>query len=105
MTSACIPTGELLIGGGAVLGTHAPVRAVDPASGAELQPLFGGAGPAEVERACALAWAAFDAYRDTGIEQRARFLETIALRILDLGDALIERAMDETGLPRGRLEG
>ena len=105
MTSACIPTGELLIGGGAVLGTHAPVRAVDPASGAELQPLFGGAGPAEVERACVLAWAAFDAYRDTGIEQRARFLETIALRILELGDALIERAMDETGLPRGRLEG
>jgi NADP-dependent aldehyde dehydrogenase len=58
-----------------------------------------------VERACALAWAAFDAYRETGIEQRARFLETIALRILDLGDALLERAMDETGLPRGRLEG
>lgn len=105
MTKRFIPTGELLIDGGAVLGTRAAVRAVNPASGAELEPLFAGAGPAEVERACALAWAAFDAYRDTGLEQRAQFLETIALRILDTGDALLERAMDETGLPRGRLEG
>ena len=37
----------------------------------------------EVEQACALAWAAFDAYRETGLEARASFLEAIAAEILD----------------------
>ena len=36
---------------------------------------------------------------------RAAFLEAIAEQIAALGDALIERAMAETGLPRARLEG
>ena len=39
------------------------------------------------------------------LEARASFLERIAAGILELGDALIERAMAETGLPRGRIEG
>ena len=68
-------------------------------------PPYGSAGPAEVERACALAWAAFDLYRETGLDERARFLEAVAQGILDLGDTLIERAVAETGLPRGRIEG
>jgi 2,5-dioxopentanoate dehydrogenase len=98
-------TGEMLIGAAAVRGGETAFRGVNPASGEELDPTYGGAGPADVERACALAWAAFDAYRETSLEQRARFLETIASRILDLDDALIERAVTETGLPRGRMEG
>jgi alpha-ketoglutaric semialdehyde dehydrogenase len=59
-------TGEMLIGGAAVRGCEAAFRAVDPASGDEIEPAFGGAGRAEVERACALAWTAFDPYRETG---------------------------------------
>ena len=47
------------------------------------RPAYGGAGPAEVERACALAWAAFDAYRETGLEERARFLEAIGIASVD----------------------
>ncbi len=58
-----------------------------------------------MERACALAWAAFHAYRETSQEERARFLEAIAQGILDIGDPLIERCMAESGLPRARLEG
>jgi 2,5-dioxopentanoate dehydrogenase len=58
-----------------------------------------------VEKACVLAWAAFDTYRESSREERARFLEAIAANILALGDALIERAMAESGLPRARLEG
>jgi NADP-dependent aldehyde dehydrogenase len=33
------------------------------------------------------------------------FLEAVAQAIMDIGDALIERAMAESGLPRARLEG
>ena len=98
-------TGELLIGGTAVRGRETGFRAVDPASGSELDPVFTGAGRSEVEEACALAWAAFDVYRETGPAKRASFLELIATRILDLGDELIIRAVAETGLPRGRLDG
>jgi NADP-dependent aldehyde dehydrogenase len=53
----------------------------------------------DVATACAAAEAAFDTYRATSREERATFLETIAQNILDLGDALIEAAMAESGLP------
>ncbi|MBX2816510.1 MAG: aldehyde dehydrogenase (NADP(+)) [Saprospiraceae bacterium] len=59
----------------------------------------------EISAAIALAEQAFDAYRSTSPEQRATFLESIADEILNLGDALLERAMAETALPLGRLTG
>jgi alpha-ketoglutaric semialdehyde dehydrogenase len=83
----------------------ASFRAINPATGEALDPPFAEAGPAELETACAQAWAAFDTFRETSPDQRAKFLDTIASEILGLGDALIERAMAETGLPRGRIEG
>jgi NADP-dependent aldehyde dehydrogenase len=95
----------MFIGAQAVRGEQGSVRGFNPASGESLEPAFGLAGAAQVERACALAWQAFDAYRETGLEQRAAFLERIAQRILDLGDELIERAVAESGLPRARIEG
>jgi NADP-dependent aldehyde dehydrogenase len=104
--SASTPlTGRMLIGAAAASGRETPVRGIDPASGKELEPAYGGAGAADLDRACALAAAAFDAYRETTLEQRAKFLEQIAANILAIGDALIERAMQESGLPRARLEG
>jgi len=63
------------------------------------------AGPAEIERACALAESAFDRYRATDRETRAAFLESIADEIVAIGDELIVTAMRESGLPRARLEG
>jgi NADP-dependent aldehyde dehydrogenase len=98
-------TGELLIGGRAVPGAAGEVRAYNPATGETLEPAFGGASAADLDRACALAAEAFDVYRATSLEGRARFLEAVADNIADVGDALIERAMQETGLPRARLEG
>jgi alpha-ketoglutaric semialdehyde dehydrogenase len=97
--------GSMVIGAGMLRGAAGTVRAIDPATGAELAPAFGLAGSGDVDRACELADAAFDAYRATSPEQRAGFLEAIAQAILDLGPALIERAMQETGLPQARLEG
>jgi 2,5-dioxopentanoate dehydrogenase len=97
-------TGQLLIGFERV-ATAETFRAMDPAKGAQLEPPFHIAGPAEVERACTLASAAFDPYRQAPLASRARFLETCADKIIGLGDVLLERAGQETGLPRARLEG
>ena len=98
-------TGAMLIGATAVRGGEAAFRGIDPATGDELEPAYGGTGAAELERACALAWRALDPFRETDLDLRARFLEAIAERILGLGTELIERACAETGLPRGRIEG
>jgi len=57
--------GEMFIGGAAVKGRAEAVRGIDPTTGEALDPPYGGAGSAELERACALAEAAFDTYRET----------------------------------------
>ncbi|MDH2433453.1 aldehyde dehydrogenase (NADP(+)) [Pokkaliibacter sp. MBI-7] len=97
--------GELLIGAAAVKAQGTVVQAINPATNELLLPLFHGGNPQHVEQAATLAWQAFDQYRASGLEQRAAFLELIGEEILALGDALIVRAMAETGLPRARLEG
>ncbi|MCK0207360.1 aldehyde dehydrogenase (NADP(+)) [Starkeya koreensis] len=97
-------TGETLIGSRDVTAP-ATFRAVDPARNVAIEPAFSEAGPAEVDVAAGLAAEAFPAYRATSPEVRAAFLDLIALRIETLGDALIERAMLETGLPAARLAG
>ena len=98
-------TGHLLIGAGSAAGKESLFKGIEAATGKEMEPAYGGANAAEIEQACALAAAAFDVYRETSLEARAKFLEKIADNILGLGDVLIERAMKETGLPRARLEG
>ncbi len=60
---------------------------------------------ADVDAAMRAADAAFVEYRQTTGEARATFLERIADEIVALGDALIERAHLETGLPAARLTG
>ena len=98
-------SGEMIIGHQILRGGAGAVRAYDPAKKQNLEPEFGLATPADLARACELADAAVEPYRALPLEQRARFLETIAQRILDLGPTLIERASQESGLPAARLEG
>ncbi len=98
-------SGNLLIAGHAERGAHGEVRGIDAASGAALDPSFGGASEAQLETTCAAAWSAFDAYRETALEQRAAFLERIAQNVMEIGEPLIERCVAETGLPRARIEG
>ncbi len=95
----------MLIGSTAVRGTDKPISGINPATGAVMDPPFHGGTADSVTRACDLAWAAFDIYRETTLDQRATFLEAIATEILNLGDELVVRAMAESGLPRGRIEG
>ena len=97
--------GKMLIGREAVSGNSTPIQAINPATGETLEPIYPGGSTPEVERACELAEAAFGTYRETNLEERAAFLETIASEIEAIGDALIERAIAESGLPRPRLEG
>ena len=97
-------TGRNIIGGRPE-GEGTAFRAVAAATGREIEPTFHAATADDVDRACALADQAFDAYRETDPERRAAFLEAIAQAILDIGDSLIVRCMEESGLPRARLEG
>jgi NADP-dependent aldehyde dehydrogenase len=97
--------GEMLIGQQIVTGTQANIQAVNPATGEKLAPIYIGGSRAHVEQACELAEAAYVTYRETTLEERATFLETIASEIEAIGSELIERAMAETGLPQARIEG
>jgi NADP-dependent aldehyde dehydrogenase len=98
-------SGELLIGSQTVRGDEAAYKGVQAATGETMQPDFTSASKAQVAKVCELADAAFDSYRETSPEARARFLETIADNLMALGDEWIERAMAESALPRPRLEG
>ena len=98
-------TGKMLIGQQSLSGHREAIRAINPATDMPLEPAYAGGDGEQVEQACALAWAAFDTYRETTLADRARFLETIAANIEALGDELIERASAETGLPRARIQG
>ena len=99
-------TGEMLIGASCVRGTEGQQQAFNPATDQFIgAPAFGMGGQAEVDRAAQLAAEAFDEYRLLPLAKRAEFLEAIADNIMALGDALIERAMAESGLPLARLQG
>ncbi|HLJ53572.1 MAG TPA: aldehyde dehydrogenase (NADP(+)) [Chthonomonadaceae bacterium] len=98
-----IPTTSLIAGEPAAgAGTF---HAANPATGERLAPDFCEASAADVDRAMALAEAAFRAHSRPAAEQVALLLDAIADEIERLGDALLERASAETGLPLARLAG
>jgi alpha-ketoglutaric semialdehyde dehydrogenase len=96
--------GVALIGGAGVKGTLESFLAWDPARMKTLAPPFHTVDAAQIDHACLLAQDAFASFRHTSAEARAILLETIAARIMSIGDALITRAVSESGLPRARLE-
>lgn len=96
--------GAMLIGGEA-RQADAHFVAKNPATGEALDPNFSCSGSVAVSEACTLAATCARAYAHTDLTGRAALLERIGEEILAIGDALIERAMAETGLPRVRLEG
>jgi alpha-ketoglutaric semialdehyde dehydrogenase len=97
-------SGSSLIGGEKVEGEPNAFHAVNPTTDQQLEPAFGEAQAQDIAAACALAAAAFDSYRETDLETRAVFLETIAAEIEAVGDALLQRAAAETGLAVARIE-
>ncbi|MBN8817251.1 MAG: aldehyde dehydrogenase (NADP(+)) [Sphingomonas sp.] len=98
-------SGHSFIAGVSVAGEGATFHGIEAASGALLQPAFHAVSPAQVEAALVAAAAAAGYLAGSAPASRAQLLEAMADRIIDLGDVLIDRAMAETGLPRGRLAG
>jgi 2,5-dioxopentanoate dehydrogenase len=78
---------------------------VNPVTGDRFDPPFYSATVADVEIAAQLATSAFSTYgRSTG-RDRANFLRKIAANLESISEALIERAHQETALPKPRLQG
>ena len=86
-------------------GAGKPFQAINPSDQRPLETDFFEATTAEINSAVDKAEAAFEVYRIKTNEERARFLELIADEILETGDALIQRCMEETALPEQRLNG
>ena len=77
----------------------------DPRSATALDPLFHEAEQSEIDRALELAAEAAVSLRALTAEKRAEFLLAIREEILALGDVLVERAVQESGLDTARLTG
>lgn len=80
-------------------------NATNPSNLENLTTNFHEATKEEIDLAIIEANKAFSIYGKKSGKDKADFLDTIADEILNLGDALIERCCDETGLPVGRITG
>jgi 2,5-dioxopentanoate dehydrogenase len=90
--------GEMLLGRACVRGSGGSVRSFSTARDAELEPSFGLAELADVDRACHMAEAASDGFRRTTPSLRAGFLEIFAATLALWEAQVTERAVAETGL-------
>jgi NADP-dependent aldehyde dehydrogenase len=96
-------TGRSIIGSKRGQTDSADLHGFNPATGESLEPAYHFATKAEVNEAAELASKAFASYSQTTGVQRATFLRNIASNIEALGDVLISRATQETGLAEGRI--
>ncbi len=81
------------------------MEVLNPALRETLEGHFNIATVEEIDQAMQLATEAFEDFKKTTGKQRSDFLNAIADEIMNLGDVLIRRAMEESGLPEGRLIG
>lgn len=72
---------------------------IEAATGQSTEPDYAVSALADVDATCAAAAAAFDIYRETNAETRAAFLDAIGAEIMAIGNALLDRAARESGLP------
>ncbi len=98
-------TGKSIIGFSRAENEQPFCQAVNPATGATLEPQYYEASATEVARAVDLAEKAFPLYAALPAVQRAGFLRRIAELIEAEGDAIAARGMQETGLPEARMRG
>lgn len=94
--------GTMFVAGAEVHGDTGGFRAVNPATGAELEPAYAEASPAQVDAAARGAAEAFTEYRHSDGIARARFLRHLADAIDDCGE-LPDRVHAETGIARERI--
>lgn len=80
-------------------------NAINPANNQKILPGFHQATEEEIQVAIKKAEDAFIIYRNKSGKEKALFLETIGEEIMKLGDDLINRCCEETGLPETRITG
>ena len=98
-------TGHSSIAGRSVAGTGSALHAIAPDTDEQLDPPYSQIDVDQLREATAAAAEAFVTFSRLEPEAHAAFLETVAEEIEAIGDTLIERAMQETGLPQARLLG
>lgn len=80
-------------------------QGLNPENDKNLDPQYVEATEKEIDKAIQKAEKAFLEYRGKSGTERAEFLEAIADQIMALGEDLIERGSEETGLSKQRLTG
>lgn len=98
-------SGKFQLGFEKRFGTAGEIRAYNPKTNQQIDPVFGLAKPEDAEQAGRLAASAYEIYRETTPENRARFLETIATNLEASAETIIARATTESGLPEARIRG
>ena len=97
--------GNSIIGFNSAPQSDTSIKAINPSTGLEIEPPFYSAESETVEQAATLASQAFLIYSKKSSQERASFLNEIATQIESIGEPLVTRAMQETGLPEGRIKG
>lgn len=103
--TAVVLTGHSSIAGSPVHGRGESLHAVAPATNGQLDPPYSQLDVGQLREATATAEEAFHSFSCVDPGRHAAFLEAIADEFEAIGDALIARAMQETGLPQARLVG
>ncbi|HEU5335339.1 MAG TPA: aldehyde dehydrogenase (NADP(+)), partial [Terriglobales bacterium] len=96
--------GLSLLGSRLASGRGQAFHAVNPADGKQLPPAYSSATREELEHAARLAEEAFPVYSRVSGKTRAALLRAMAANIEHIAEPLVARAMQETGLPAGRLQ-
>jgi len=98
-------TGHSLIAGQTVVGDGKTTFGFNPATNEALEPAYTLLTEEQLKAATSAAKEAFPSFSTLDPETHAAFLDAIADNIEALGDELIIRAGQETGLPAARLQG
>ncbi|WP_458112064.1 aldehyde dehydrogenase (NADP(+)) [Arthrobacter sp. R1-13] len=98
-------TGHSLIAGQHVAGKGTTAFGYNPATNAQLEPAYSLLTEEQLKAATNAAAEAYPSFSILDPETHAGFLEAIAGNIEAIGDELIIRAGQETGLPAARLQG
>jgi NADP-dependent aldehyde dehydrogenase len=98
-------TGHSLIAGQQVPGEGKTTFGLNPATNERLEPAYTMITEDQLKAATTAAAAAYGSFSRLDPETHACFLEAIAHNIEAIGDDLIIRAGQETGLPAARLQG
>ncbi|WP_461186699.1 aldehyde dehydrogenase (NADP(+)) [Arthrobacter sp. Z4-13] len=97
--------GHSLIAGEQVIGDNGTTTGFNPATNETLEPVYSLISKEQLKSATSAAAEAYKSFSTLDPQTHASFLEAIADNIDAIGEDLITRASQETGLPAPRLEG